>query len=80
MSTILRLTGSVVLIMMAAVCVFLAIAARETPPDAGWGFWYVYGGISFACMMGVYWMLWPLLPGPRWPITVDRSHSGQIGK
>jgi len=63
MNIVMRIVGAAVLIVMAVMSVFLSIAAREAPADTWWAFWYIYGLVAGACMVGVYVLLWPILPG-----------------
>jgi len=54
-----RLASVVVLLMIVCACAFLAVAAREAPPDSWWAFWSLYGAVGLACLVGAVWLLWP---------------------
>jgi multisubunit Na+/H+ antiporter MnhB subunit len=54
---ILRSLSSIVLILIAAACVYLSFAAMEASRDTWWRFWTIYGVVGLSCLLGAGWML-----------------------
>jgi multisubunit Na+/H+ antiporter MnhB subunit len=54
---ILRSLGSIVLILVAAACGYLSLAATEAPRDVWWRFWTIYGVVGLSCLLGAGWLL-----------------------
>jgi hypothetical protein len=54
---ILRSLSSIVLILIAAACVYLSFAAMEAPRDTWWKFWMIYGVVGLSCLLGAGWLL-----------------------
>jgi len=59
MPTAARVAGSLILLVLALVCAFLSVAAREAPPEAWWAFWLLYGVVGGASALGAVALLWP---------------------
>ena len=54
---ILRSLSSIVLILIAAGCVYLSFAAMEAPRDVWWKFWTIYAVVGLSCLLGAGWLL-----------------------
>ena len=54
---ILRSLSSIVLILIAAGCVYLSFAAMEAPRDIWWKFWTIYAVVGLSCLLGAGWLL-----------------------
>jgi hypothetical protein len=54
---ILRSLSSVVLILIAAGCVYLSFAVMEAPRDTWWKFWTIYTVVGLSCLLGAGWLL-----------------------
>jgi hypothetical protein len=54
---ILRSLSSIVLILIAASCVYLSFAAMEAPRDVWWKFWTIYAVAGLSCLLGAGWLL-----------------------
>ncbi len=63
MSTFIRLSAAVVLVAVAAFCVFGFLAAPEVGA-AAWVFQFLYGLIGVASLGGAGWLAWPRMAGP----------------
>jgi hypothetical protein len=46
-----------VLFLIAIGCGYLAIAAREVPPDAWWAYWFIYAAVALPCVIGALWLI-----------------------
>jgi hypothetical protein len=58
MPTFVRMFLAVLLLLVAAFCVYQAIAAGEFPESRG-TYWLIDGMIGLASLSGVCWLLWP---------------------
>ena len=47
-----RIAGAVLLLSVAGICAYLAVAAREAPPESWWAFWLIYGLVGIASGFG----------------------------
>jgi hypothetical protein len=54
---ILRSLSSIVLILIAAGCVYLSFAAMEASRDVWWKFWTIYAVVGLSCLLGAGWLL-----------------------
>ena len=54
---ILRSLSSIVLILIAAACVYLSFAAMEASRDVWWKFWTNYGVVGLSCLLGAGWLV-----------------------
>jgi hypothetical protein len=57
MPGILRSLSSIVLILIAAGCVYLSFAATEAPRDVWWKFWTIYAVVGLSSLLGAGWLL-----------------------
>lgn len=57
MTGTLRSLASVVLMLIAAGCVFLSLAVPEAPRETWWIFWTIYGVTGLGCLLGTGWLL-----------------------
>jgi hypothetical protein len=53
----MRVGIAVVLLLIAACCGYLAVAAREAPRETWWAYWYIYALIALPCVAGGIWLL-----------------------
>jgi hypothetical protein len=64
MAAIARLLVALVLTGVAMMAGYLALAAREAPPETQWAFWLIYALIAASCVLGASKILRPRrLPG-----------------
>ena len=54
---ILRSLGSIVLILIAAACVYQSFAAMEAPRESWWMFWTIDAVVGLSCLLGAGWLL-----------------------
>jgi hypothetical protein len=54
---ILRCLSSIFLILVAAACGYLSLAATEASRDVWWRFWTIYAVVGFSCLFGAGWLL-----------------------
>jgi hypothetical protein len=54
---ILPSLSSIVLILIAAVCLYFSFAAMEAPRDVWWKFWTIYAVVGLSCLLGSGWLL-----------------------
>jgi hypothetical protein len=54
---ILRSLSSILLILIAAGCVYLSFAVPEAPRDIWWKFWTTYAVVGLSCLLGAGWLL-----------------------
>jgi hypothetical protein len=59
MPGMVRVALALVLLAIAGLCAFLAVAAREALPGSWWAFWLLYGVVGGGCLLGALWLLWP---------------------
>jgi len=59
MSKVVRIAGAVVLVGIAAFCVFGFLSAAEAGADAVWSVRILYGAIGLASLGGAAWLAWP---------------------
>jgi hypothetical protein len=57
MSSPVRVAAAVVLLVIVALCVYLAVAAREAASDDRLSYWIIYGAAGLACLAGAVWLL-----------------------
>jgi hypothetical protein len=53
----IRALVSVLLLLIAAACVFQSFAAMEAPRESWWIFWTVDAVVGFSCLLGAGWLL-----------------------
>lgn len=54
---ILRSLSSIVMILIAAACVYLSFAAMEAARGVWWKFWTIYAVVGLSCLFGAGWLL-----------------------
>lgn len=52
-----RSLASVVLLLIAAGCVYLSLAVPEAPREYWWAFWATYSVVGLSCLFGAGWLL-----------------------
>jgi hypothetical protein len=55
--SIARILLSVILLLIAAGCVYQAVAAREAPRSQWWAYWTIDAIIGIPCLLGAGWLL-----------------------
>ncbi len=54
---ILRSLSSIVLILIAAACVYLSFAVMEAPREYWWTYWTIYAFVGLSCLLAAGWLL-----------------------
>ena len=54
---ILRSLSSIVLILIAAACVYQSFAVMEAPRESWWMFWTIDAVVGLSCLLGAGWLL-----------------------
>ena len=66
----IRALVAVGLVLIAAVCVLLSIAAIDfRPPEIQWTFWMIFAVVGLSCVLGAGWLL-RLMGTVRAPVSV----------
>jgi hypothetical protein len=60
--TFVRFAAAAVLLLIVAGCAYLALAAREAPPESWWAYWYIYALVGVPALWGAGRLLWPKRP------------------
>jgi len=59
MPIIARILILVFLLLIAAGCVYQAVAAREAPRDQWPTYWMIDAALGIPCLLGAGWLVWP---------------------
>ena len=54
---VLRSLSSIVLILIAAGCVYLSFAVMEAPREYWWTYWTICAVVGLSCLLGAGWLL-----------------------